>query len=78
MVQRIDAVAVRAHMAQKTTYDLCEEYERLVKGSAPLWMLDAVERVLADRNRDAWNAWIDAQDAAGLRPVMPMGFFRVK
>ncbi|MET7984592.1 hypothetical protein [Streptomyces sp. NPDC005281] len=77
MPQTIDAVAVRGHLAQKTTQELCDDFERLVKSPHRMaWAEDAIIAALLPHNGAAWLEW---QMEGGLfGPAMPHRFFGLK
>ncbi|MFJ8699493.1 hypothetical protein [Streptomyces ardesiacus] len=78
MPQTIDAVAVRGHLASKTTQELCDDFEHLVKaGRRMMWAEQAIMDALFERNPVACVEWM--LELGGLfGPAMPHKFFGLK
>ncbi|MFF8629716.1 hypothetical protein [Streptomyces werraensis] len=77
MPQTIDATAVRRHLSQRTTQELCDDYEKLTNSSRRMpWAEDAIVRELADRDEKAWFEWQFTGNPFG--PVMPHRFYGLK
>ncbi|MFI0553456.1 hypothetical protein [Streptomyces scabiei] len=77
MAQTIDAVAIRRHLSQKTTQELCDDFEHLVNQPRRLtWAEDAISRELSERDNLAWWAWQLEGNAFG--PALPHMHFGLK
>jgi hypothetical protein len=77
MAQTIDAVAVRGHLAQKTTQELCDDFEHLVQSPRRMpWAEDAITSELFERNEVAWIEWQMEGNLFGA--AMPHRFFGLK
>ncbi|QJS09123.1 hypothetical protein HKX69_05990 [Streptomyces argyrophyllae] len=74
MPQTIDAVAVRGHLAEKTTQELCDDYRHLVNSKRRMsWAEQAISDALFERNEVAWVEWQLGGNLFG--PSMPHRFF---
>ncbi|MGJ3559670.1 hypothetical protein ACR6C2_17005 [Streptomyces sp. INA 01156] len=77
MAQTIDAVAVRRHLEGKTTQELCDDFEHLVKSARRMaWAEQAIMDALFERNSAAHLEWLMEGQPFG--PVMPHRFFGLK
>lgn len=77
MSQTIDEKAIRGHLVNKTTQELCDDFEHLVKSARRMsWAEQAVSDALFERNEVAWVDWQLGGNLFG--PHMPHRFFGLK
>lgn len=77
MAQTLDAVAVRKHLTTKTTQELCDDFEHLVKSPRSMaWAEEAVSDALFERNSVAWLEWRMGGNLFGQE--MPHRFYGLK
>lgn len=70
----IDARVIRGHLHDKTTLELCDDFQHLRKSARPMpWAEQAVLDVLFERNSAAWLEWQMDGDLFGRS--MPHKFF---
>ncbi|MGW5773144.1 hypothetical protein ACWEVY_28830 [Streptomyces longwoodensis] len=75
MAQTIDATAVRRLLENRTTQELCDDYEKLVTSSRRMpWAEQALSDALFARNEFAWFAWQFTGNPFSC-PVMPHRFY---
>ncbi|MFD4608250.1 hypothetical protein ACFWOT_09050 [Streptomyces sp. NPDC058440] len=73
----LDAVAVRRHLTQKTTQELCDDYEHLANSVRRMpWAEQAISDVLFERDNDKWFEWRMQGEAFG--PAMPHPYYGLK
>lgn len=54
----IDAKVIRGHLDNKTTLELCDDYEHLSESERPMpWAQQALSDVLFERDEAAWVEW---------------------
>ncbi|MFC9591553.1 hypothetical protein ACFTUC_17405 [Streptomyces sp. NPDC056944] len=54
----IDATIIRQHLGNRTTLELCDDFEHLTKSSRRMpWAEQAISDALFERNENAWFAW---------------------
>jgi hypothetical protein len=72
-----DAVAVRGHLARRTTQELCDDFEQLVKLERRMsWAEQVISDALFKRQPLAWVEW--QMEGCPFGPVMPHRFFGLK
>jgi hypothetical protein len=70
----ITAAVIRDHLTNKTTQELCDDFEHLSKSERPMpWAQQAISDVLFERNSVAWLQWQLEGDYFGRS--MPHRFF---
>ncbi|MFE5542738.1 hypothetical protein ACFQ71_02850 [Streptomyces sp. NPDC056534] len=58
MAQTIDVAAIRRHLENRTTLELCDDYKHLTQTARRMpWAEQTISDVLFERNAGAWFEW---------------------